>query len=400
MMKASMLFDPAAHEPLTQRAWNEASVREAVAAIAADAETAFHPERLWPPHPMDDLEESEQLTALYLGAAGVLWALDRLARRGSVELTRDWTEVAASLPARYASHPDLEEELGGRIPSLMLGEAGLLVVVHGFAPTRELEQWLLDVVRGNARNPTRELLWGSPGTMLVADVLWKRTGDAPWLDAWRASADWLWDEWRDGVWRQEMHGRTRTILGPAHGFAGNVLALAQGDHLDPERRGELERRSVETLSRLAIREDGLAQWPPSLEEADMPEKWRLQWCHGAPGIVASVAGLARGDDEWTELLEAGGELTWRAGPLVKGAGLCHGTAGNGYAFLKLLERTGDECWLDRARRFAMHGIEQVERARDTYGRGRYTLWTGEVGTAVYLQSCLDAEAEFPTIDVF
>jgi hypothetical protein len=36
-----------------------------------------------------------------------------------------------------------------------------------------------------------------------------------------------------------------------------------------------------------------------------------------------------------ELALGGGELTWRAGPLRKGAGLCHGTAGNGFAFLRL-----------------------------------------------------------------
>jgi hypothetical protein len=48
----------------------------------------------------------------------------------------------------------------------------------------------------------------------------------------------------------------------------------------------------------------------------------------------------------------------------------------------------------------MHAIEQVERARTTYGRGRYTLWTGDLGTALYLQSCLDADAAFPTLDVF
>jgi DUF1680 family protein len=93
-------------------------------------------------------------------------------------------------------------------------------------------------------------------------------------------------------------------------------------------------------------------------------------------------------------------VTWRAGPLTKGAGLCHGTGGNGYAFLKLYERTGDERWLDRARRFAMHAIEQVERARETYGRGRYTLWSGDVGTALFLRSCLEVDTAFPAIDVF
>ena len=395
-----MLFDPAAQEPLTDRAWHEATVRGAVAEIVADAERTFHPERLWPAHPLDEVDDSERLTSLYLGASGVVWALDRLARLGAVELEREWGQVAATLPARYVAQPDLEEELGGRIPSLLLGEAGILVVAHGFEATPQLEQRLLEVVRGNARNATRELLWGSPGTMLCAQVLWERTGDPAWREAWQESADWLWDEWRDGVWRQKMYGRTCTILGPAHGLAGNALVLARGDLLDDDRRAELERRAIETLSRHAIRDDGLAQWPPSLEEAERPEKWRAQWCHGAPGIVSSLAGLARGDDEWTNLLEAGGELTWRAGPLAKGAGLCHGTGGNGYAFLKLFERTGDERWLERARCFAMHAIEQVDRGRSAYGRGRYTLYTGDVGTALYLQSCLDAVAAFPTIDVF
>ena len=93
-------------------------------------------------------------------------------------------------------------------------------------------------------------------------------------------------------------------------------------------------------------------------------------------------------------------MTWRAGPLGKGANLCHGTAGNGYSFLKLLERTGDELWLHRARAFAMHAIDQVEHARVEHGRGRHTLWTGDLGTALYLAGCIDATAAFPTLDVF
>jgi hypothetical protein len=382
-----LLYDPNAHEPLTEHAWDEAAVGDAVAAIAADAEAAFDPDRLWPPHPLDKVTDDDRLETLYLGAAGVVWALHRLGHG-------DWNSVAAALPERYANAYDEE------LPSLLIGEAGVLLVAHTLAPAREQERRLLDVVRANARNPTRELLWGSPGTMLAARVLWERTGDEVWREAWRESADWLWDEWRDDVWPWEYEGRTWYALGPAHGFVGNVLVLARGDLLDAERRRELERRTVETLSRHAIREDDLAQWPPSLEEAEKPEKWRTQWCHGAPGIVASLASLWRGNEELTALLTAGGELTWRAGPLAKGPGLCHGTAGNGYAFLKLFERTGDELWLDRARSFAMHALEQVERTRATFGRGRYSLFTGDLGAAVYARSCLDADASFPTLDVF
>ena len=40
--------------------------------------------------------------------------------------------------------------------------------------------------------------------------------------------------------------------------------------------------------------------------------------------------------------------------------LCHGTAGNGFAFLELARRTGDEVWLHRAQRFAMHAMQQCE----------------------------------------
>jgi hypothetical protein len=101
-----------------------------------------------------------------------------------------------------------------------------------------------------------------------------------------------------------------------------------------------------------------------------------------------------------ELALAGGELTWRAGPLAKGSGLCHGTAGNAYAFLVLHRRTGDELWLDRARAFAMHTIGQVERERKVVGRGRYSLFTGDIGVALFLRHLLDGEHRFPTMGPF
>jgi hypothetical protein len=66
--------------------------------------------------------------------------------------------------------------------------------------------------------------------------------------------------------------------------------------------------------------------------------------------------------------------------------------------LKTFERTGDEQWLDRARRFAVHALEQVERLRDVRGRGRYSLWTGDVGAALYAADCLDAKARYPILD--
>jgi lantibiotic modifying enzyme len=124
---------------------------------------------------------------------------------------------------------------------------------------------------------------------------------------------------------------------------------------------------------------------------------RVQWCAGAPGIVIGAATYL---DE--ELLRAGAQLAWHTGPpgLEKGPGICHGTAGNGYAFLKAFARTGDEQWLERARRFAMHALEQVERLRNERGNGRYSLWTGDIGAALYAADCIHGTSGYPVLDGF
>jgi hypothetical protein len=44
--------------------------------------------------------------------------------------------------------------------------------------------------------------------------------------------------------------------------------------------------------------------------------------------------------------------------------------------------------------------EQVERARELFGQGRYTLWTGDLGVALFLHECLRANGRFPSVDVF
>jgi len=87
-----MLWDPAAHEPLLQEAWNEDRVRAAIRAIAADAEDVF--DGGWRIHPRNrDPNDPELWSGTYLGGgAGVVDALCRLAERGLVELQRDYLE--------------------------------------------------------------------------------------------------------------------------------------------------------------------------------------------------------------------------------------------------------------------------------------------------------------------
>jgi hypothetical protein len=153
------------------------------------------------------------------------------------------------------------------------------------------------------------------------------------------------------------------------------------------------------VRRCATIEDGLVNWRSRLTQPEGRDaRMLMQFCHGAPGFVVALADFPSASLD--DLLLGGGEATWRAGPLVKGSNICHGTGGNGYAFLKLYERTGDAMWLERARAFAMHAIGQTEADAARYGRMRYSLWTGDPGFAVYLWDCIEGRARVPTLDVF
>src|SRR3954465_2378955 len=74
------MFDPARHEPLADIGWDEPRARDAIAAICGGLEAAFDRERLWRLDPVDyEPGTAEVVRGLYLGAAGMLHGLHRLA---------------------------------------------------------------------------------------------------------------------------------------------------------------------------------------------------------------------------------------------------------------------------------------------------------------------------------
>jgi Lanthionine synthetase C-like protein len=388
------LYDPTQHRELAATPWSELTARAAIEAIAADAVAAYQgPERLWP-NAVDDLEGDPDVPYrnLYFGAAGMAWALDLLASEQLGPELPGLAELADGLPDDFRRAPELVTLAPPPAASLLFGESGIRLAVEAIRRTGEQLDQLAACIRRNARNPTLELCWGSPGTMLAALTLWRATNDARWRDLWLESADWLLSEWHDTVWVQDLYGEKRRYTGAGHGFAGNAFALLAGHDLLGDRAEEVAGRAADVLGQSALEDDGVAQWP-ALADVDTDRR-PVQWCHGSPGMVTSLAGLPA-DGRTDRLLAAGGELTWRAGPLVKGVGLCHGTSGNAYAFLSLHARFGDERWLQRARMFAMDAIAEVERRRAAAGRGRYTLFTGDIGVALLLRSCLHADPAFP-----
>jgi hypothetical protein len=403
-----MLYDPARHEALTPQPWDEARARAAIAGIVADTEARFDAGSYWPLHPLDREGEGPDMveTPLYHGAAGVVWALHYLQDGGAVRLSRDYLAGAGHLLA--ANRGWLAAQgLANESASWLMGDTPILMMALAREPgCANHARALHERIACNIEHPARELMWGAPGTLLAALFLHERSGDPAWAALFRATAGTLWRqlEWSEqhacAYWTQELYGRRSTYLDAVHGFIAAAVPLIRGRHLLDAERWEAWRRCIaNTVRRTADLEGNQANWRPQLfgtqREAD---KKLLQFCHGAPGFAICLAGFP--GDELDDLLLAAGETVWAAGPLAKGSNLCHGTGGNGYALLVLYQRTGDPRWLARARAFAMHGMAQVERDAAHYGQGRYSLWTGDPGFAIYLWDCIRAEAAFPTLDVF
>jgi hypothetical protein len=396
------LYFAEAFEPLTEELWDDERVRAAIRAIVAGADESFDEEALWAP--VEDWDAAFgsaplPLTTLYRGAAGVAWGLDVLRRRGIAETRLDLPEIARRAYAIWRANP-APERLQPPIrshASLFDGDSGILLLAYLLEASDDLADALYARVRENWDNETNELMNGAPGTMVAAKAMLERTGHERWAEAWRESAEELWRRrYLDGFWTYPPYGKG---IGASHGIGTNTnVLLAGGDLFPDERREALVKGTAEALARTAVVEDGLANWPMAADdcgELEWEGEIRLQWCHGGAGVVASAAAYL---DE--ELLLAGAELVWRAGPqsMQKGPGICHGTAGNGYALLKTFERTRDERWLERARRFAVQALDQVERWRDERGRGRYSLWAGDVGAALFAADCLEARTQVPIIE--
>jgi hypothetical protein len=407
-----MLYDPDRHEALNFTSWEEAAARVTIAEIVADTEAHFDRERFWPLHPREDGQGV--LKGLWFGAAGVIWALQYLAERGAASTRLDLAGAIHQLHKRFVAEEDPKIYSG----SLLMGEVGILLVRWRVTGERSSADRLFSLMEDNAEQTTDELMWGAPGIALAASFMWDASKEERWRTVFLRKVEELWSRWKYRpehschLWRQRLYRpEPRIFLGPVHGFAGNACVLMRAaSMMTDERRTEMYDRIARVILATAYVEDDCANWlaladlpPPDPARPSQTDRvgWLVQWCHGAPGTLGALSGFPNDRDPQMESLFAGGgELTFRAGPLTKGPNLCHGTGGNGMLFLKLYARTGDKKWLDRARAFAMHAIRQYQTFKNIHGQGWYSLWTGDLGFAVYLLQCIAVESDFPTMDFF
>jgi len=389
------------HIPPHPVLWDAHTVSMAIDEIVSDALTHFASERFWPAHPIDDVKDGN--SSFYFGAAGMIWGLDYLRRVGATMAGRDFRPDLARLlettQAEMATRGDY-----ATTGSFLFGDLGTALVVMRLAPAESVADLIYKRAEFNMRLPVRELMWGMPGSMLACVHMAEMTGEPRWRTLFAVQAERLLDDLEETangpLWTQDLYGHQACYLGPVHGYAGNMIPLIRGwKWLTEDLHGRIADATTRTLAANAWRSEQGVSWHAVVADRDRPP-WLCQHCHGAPGMVTTFADAPFTSTDLESLLVEGGNFTWAAGPLAKGSNLCHGTGGNGYAFLKLHRRTGRPTWLEHARAFAMTAIAQCREARTELGRGRYSLWTGDIGLAAYLWDCLKAKPRFPTIDIF
>jgi hypothetical protein len=395
------MIEPSRHVPLRPMAWDPGAAAQAIDEVVADALDHFDTDQFWPAHVLDEGIKDGH-SSIYVGAAGVIWALEYLRRVGATKADFNFRPYLPKLLEKTRGEMATYEDysING---SLLFGDMGTALLTMRLEPTSSIADLIYARASVNTQLPIRELMWGMPGSMIACLSMSEMTSEARWRATFETQAERLLadlKETSDGpIWEQDLYGRHLKFLGPVHGYAGNVIPLLRGwDWLTENQRARIIDAVPHTLSRNAWRTDVGTSWRGTVGHDKPP--WLCQYCHGAPGMVTTFADAPFTSPELETLIIEGGRFTWAAGPLAKGSNLCHGTGGNGYAFLKLYRRTTDPMWLERGRAFAMTAIAQCQEARQELGRGRYSLWTGDVGLAIYLWDCLTGVPCFPTVDIF
>lgn len=187
-------------------------------------------------------------------------------------------------------------------------------------------------------------------------------------------------------------------LGAAHGLAGIMHVLMDMD-LKPDEAQDVKG----TLKYMIKNRFPGGNYPVS--EEDRKRDALVHWCHGAPGIVLTLAKAAKvfGDKEFLEAVTESAEVVWNRG-LLKRVGICHGISGNTYVFLTLYRLTGNMEYLYRAKAFACFLLDQAHKLiskGEMHGGDRpYSLFEGMGGLAyLFLDMIEPSEARFPAYEL-
>src|SRR3954447_25261613 len=106
-------------------------VHDGIRRIVADVDAAYDADALWPADEWDGWQASTPMKNLFVGAAGVVHALDVLRRRGLADSRLDLPSAAARALGAFREAPVFmrgEDAPAPAASALLRGETGILLV--------------------------------------------------------------------------------------------------------------------------------------------------------------------------------------------------------------------------------------------------------------------------------
>ncbi|MFD5746070.1 class IV lanthionine synthetase LanL [Streptomyces sp. NPDC127033] len=361
--------------------------------------------RLWP---VSTLSGETDPCTVQQGAAGVLAVLTRYG-----ELTGDprLPELISTAGHWIADRTDTRStrpglHFGGRGTAWALYDAGRAV-----DDRRLMDHALALALAPQQATPHHDITHGTAGSGMAALHLWHRTGDPRFAELAADAADRLASAARrepSGVsWAIPAQAASaeaisaeadsanaisaeagKRYLGFAHGAAGIGCFLLSAAVVTrrPAHR-ELAVEVGEHLLAHAVRVGEAAQWPA--QTADVPTA--PYWCHGAAGIGAFLVRLwqVTGDDRFVDLARRGTlAVTERASRSALTQ--CHGLAGNGDFLLDMADATGDPAYRAMADELARLIVTERTQRRghvvfpNEYGEVSASWSDGSAGILAFL----------------
>jgi len=111
--------------------------------------------------------------------------------------------------------------------SYLMGETPVWLLEYAQTGSAAAADRLAELIEGNVKHPARELMWGSPGTLLAALFMHQRTTQPRFAELFRRTAAMLWSqlEWSEAYGcrygTQQLYGQVSGYMDAVHGFAGN-----------------------------------------------------------------------------------------------------------------------------------------------------------------------------------
>ena len=177
----------------------------------------------------------------------MVWALHELGSTG-------WEDAALCRSSNAVARDPSPWDEDPVETSYSFGELGVALVAFRLTGDAGLADRIHELVLAVRASETNEVMAGAPGSLLVAEAMLAWTGEPRWDEAWRTVAERV-SAARDadGLWTQHIVGPPARYLGPAHGYAGNMRALANRGDARRARRSARRTSCARTVSRTGCR---------------------------------------------------------------------------------------------------------------------------------------------------